>query len=231
MRGHPRVPRAAASEVTQFIARAQRIFRTVAEHAAQRTSTEVVSSDLAAASRLACTIAGGVHTSAQHPEPPLQVLLELFAAFERHQVHYCHWKSNATLDRALAGEGDLDLLVDPADWTTVRAILDEHAFLPAHLPAWQARPGAAHYFGMDALTGRLVHLDVYLELLTGGTLLKNHRLPLEELVTGRLRRERGVPVPSRGAELLLLVLRKMLECASSCSGWRIAVAGTRRACC
>jgi thymidylate kinase len=214
-RGHPRVPRASAAEMTRFIDRAQRVLRSVVEQAAQRTSTEVLWNDAAAAHQLRCTILRRLQQLEVRPvEPPLNLVRWLFEELDRHQVRYCHWKSNAALGRALAGEGDLDILVDPACWTSLTGVLDELGFVPAHLPSWKSRQGAHHYYGMDASTGRFVHVDLYDRLLTGGTLLKNHVLPLEEMVFSSLRREAGVAVPSRGAELVLLVVRKLLECAS-----------------
>jgi thymidylate kinase len=214
-RGHPRVPHASAADITRFADRAQSVFRSVVEQAAQRTSTEVVWNDGAAARKLYCRIERRLQQLGVHSvDAPLDLVRCLFEELDRRHVCYCHWKSNASLGRALAGEGDLDILVDPASRTTLLGVLDELAFIPAHLPSWKAREGAQHYYGMDASTGRLVHLDLYDRLLTGGTLLKNHSLPLEQMVFSKMRHERGVPVPSRGAELVLLVIRKLLECGS-----------------
>ena len=46
--------------------------------------------------------------------PPLALALELFRSFETAAVPHCHFKSNEHLDGGLAGEADLDVLVDPA---------------------------------------------------------------------------------------------------------------------
>jgi thymidylate kinase len=129
-------------------------------------------------------------------------------------VRFCQWKSTADLDQALQGVGDLDLLVDPSDWPTFRSVLAGLGFVATRMPSWQSRRDAHHYYGLDESTGRLVHLDVYDRLLTGGTLLKNHHLRLEGMVFGSTRRQGAVPVPSRAAELVLLVIRKTLESAS-----------------
>lgn len=42
-----------------------------------------------------------------------QFIKKYFEALNKRGVVYCHWKSNNTLDQALEGEGDLDLLIDP----------------------------------------------------------------------------------------------------------------------
>jgi thymidylate kinase len=144
----------------------------------------------------------------------LQVVSQLFEAVDKQGARFCHWKSNATLAAALDGKGDLDLLVLPVDVPKVESVLREVGFVEVAVPSWRSRPGARHFYGLDDGTGSLVHIDLYEQLVTGGTLLKNHHLPLEAFVLGSLRRQGSVPTPSRGAELALLVVRKMLECAS-----------------
>jgi thymidylate kinase len=144
----------------------------------------------------------------------LQLVRQLLAELDARGVRYCHWKSNATLDAALDGIGDLDLLVHTDDGLTLDRVLSEFGFVEAVVPAWRARPGAQHHYGLDQQSGALVHIDLYEQLLTGGTLLKNHHLPLEAMVFANLRRQSSVPVPSHAVELVLLVVRKALECAS-----------------
>jgi thymidylate kinase len=144
----------------------------------------------------------------------LDLVRVLLTDLNRRQVRYCHWKSNASLDQALEGIGDLDLLVDPDHASVLSSILAELGFveaLPADGPGDQA---SRHYVGLDEPSGRLVHLDVYDRLLTGGTLLKNHHLPLEAMLFASLRCQDSVPVPGQAAELVLLVLRKLIESAS-----------------
>ena len=144
----------------------------------------------------------------------LDLVRVLLTDLNRRQVRYCHWKSNASLDQALEGIGDLDLLVDPDHAAVLDTVLAGLGFveaLPADGPGDQA---SRHYVGLDEPSGRLVHLDVYDRLLTGGTLLKNHHLPLEAMLFASLRCQDSVPVPGRAAELVLLVLRKLIESAS-----------------
>ena len=40
----------------------------------------------------------------------MQVFLE---ALDKENIKYVHWKSNTNIDKALSGEDDLDILVDP----------------------------------------------------------------------------------------------------------------------
>jgi len=150
-------------------------------------------------------------STASSSEPDvLRGLRLLFEALDRRGVRYCHWKSNARLAEALRGEGDVDLLVHRADSATFQSVLGALGYKPT-------RGGGAsvgHHYGLDEASGRLLHLHVYHRVVTGGTVLKNHRLPVEDLLLSHTRRLHGVPVPDRAAELVLFVVRKMLEYAT-----------------
>jgi thymidylate kinase len=140
----------------------------------------------------------------------LGALRVLFGALAEADVRYCHWKSNARLDEALRGEGDVDLLVHRGDAPRFQAVLGRLGYKPL---LGSGGPSVCHWYGVDGETGRFVHLHVYHRIVTGGTVLKNHHLPVEELLLGDRREMDGVPVPSRAAELVLFVVRKMLEYA------------------
>lgn len=129
-------------------------------------------------------------------------------------VRYCHWKSNLGLPEALRGEGDLDLLVDRGHVGRFEAVLTGLGFKRALDPANPDLPSVSHYYGLDLPTGRLVHVHAYSRLITGESLLKNYRLPLEEMLLQTARRAGPMPVPERPAELVVFVLRAMLKHAS-----------------
>jgi thymidylate kinase len=144
----------------------------------------------------------------------LAKLEALFTELDRQGVRYCQWKKNARLDEKLHGRGDLDLLLSDGQRQRFEQAVVLLGFLPAAQRGARGRLPCQHFFGLDECSGRLVHLDVYEELLAGGTLLKNYRLPLESLLFENLEWYGPVPAPSRGAELLLFVLRRLLASAS-----------------
>jgi len=147
------------------------------------------------------------------PEPAVSggAIAMLVAALGEARIRYCHWKSNARLSEALAGEGDLDLLVARADATRFQAVLAELGFKPGRSGR---NPSICHYYGFDRRSGRLVHVHAYYRIVTGGTMLKNHRLPIEDMLLDGARTVDGVPVPDRAAELVSFVVRKSLEYAT-----------------
>lgn len=145
----------------------------------------------------------------------LALIRTMFTELNARGICYCHWKSNAALDRALQGIGDLDLLVSPTDWVSFESILKGLGFVEAAPSSWQTSAKTHHhYYGMDDPTGRLVHVDACDRVVTGGTLLKNHDLPLGQMIFESLHYAGIVPVPGRAQELVALVLRKMIESAS-----------------
>jgi hypothetical protein len=64
---------------------------------------------------------------------------------------------------------------------------------------------------LDPETGTLVHVHAYYRVITGESLAKNYRLPIEEMLLANTRREGIVTVPTRGAELVVFVLRMMVK--------------------
>jgi thymidylate kinase len=122
-------------------------------------------------------------------------------------IRYCHWKSNWALEETLAGKTDIDLLVHRRDAPAFRAILQELAFRPAIEAGVNPFPSLEHYHALDEESGALVHVHAYYRIISGGSLAKNYRLPLEEMLLENPRRVGLMNVPSKGAELVLFVLR------------------------
>jgi thymidylate kinase len=141
----------------------------------------------------------------------LKLIDSLMTELGIQNIRYCHWKSNNNLDAALAGETDVDLLVDSSRKRDFEAVLRALRFQKSVEPGWKVPPFVFHYYGLDDATGVLVHLHIYFEIITGGSVFKNHRLKLEEMYFQNCRSQNGVRVPCKEVELIVLVLRKYLE--------------------
>lgn len=146
--------------------------------------------------------------------PVLGLIRRLLERLGEHTIRYVHWKSNRQLVASLAGEGDLDLLVDRAEIARFEEILAGLDFKRANDHLRAHLPSVLHFYGMDDDTGALVHLHVYYRLLTGETVLKNYHFPVEQLLLDNPRVVHGVRLPQASAELLLFVLRAMLKYSS-----------------
>lgn len=169
---------------------------------------------------------GGTEDGARNPSPSsftrtpgngqaaavvLPLIQKLCEALNSQQISYCHWKSNWKHHRWLAGEGDLDLLVDRADKQRFASIIHGLGFKQAEPPKDRQVPGILNFYGFDSETGRFVHLHVHYQLVIGHDLTKNYHLPIETLYLEHSTRYGLMPVPAREFELIVFVLRMVMK--------------------
>jgi thymidylate kinase len=141
----------------------------------------------------------------------LTICHELFSDVSKKEINYCHWKSNSHLDKALSGQTDLDLLVNARDEILFKQVLDNFKFKEILSPLEKRFPGLEDYLGFDQKTGKLVHLHIHYKLVLGERYIKNHHLPIENLVLNNLRLRDGVYIPIPEIELMLLILRMNMK--------------------
>ena len=139
---------------------------------------------------------------------PIRALIE---ALDGAGVRYCHWKSNIRLPQSLRGDEDLDLLVHREDARSFSAALVRAGFKSAVSRGGLTHPGVFHAFALNETGSGLVHVHGYFGVVSGDSLVKSYRLPVERdlLAPGH---EIGVmPVPPAEAELALFALRILLK--------------------
>jgi len=122
------------------------------------------------------TDAGGV---AAIPPVARSIVERLGEALADERVACVQWKGNAKQTRWMSGEGDIDLLVDRAAEVRFRNILETLGFQRADPPPARAIAGIESYFGLDPVTGRLIHVHVHYRLVVGGSWRTVYRLPIE----------------------------------------------------
>jgi thymidylate kinase len=135
---------------------------------------------------------------------------ELCAQLAAEGVSWCHFKSNAFLDRTRAGEADLDLLISRADEERFSTVVHRLGFKLARRRG-QELPGVLDYYGLDGDSGRLVHIHAHYQLIVGDDLTKSYRLPLEKAFLGSAVPDGEFLVPPPELELILLVVRLTLK--------------------
>jgi thymidylate kinase len=135
----------------------------------------------------------------------------LVEALNGEGIVYCHWKSSFYLREAQAKGRDFDLLVARKDARRFESTLAGLNVKRVVDPLQGPFPSVFHFYGLDDETNELVHLHVSYQVLTGESLLKNYRLPLEEPLLQNPRLIEGLPVPQAPAELLLFVIRTMAK--------------------
>ena len=144
----------------------------------------------------------------------LALIANLIRNLSQTGVSYCHWKSNHRLSEFLSGTGDLDLLVAADDRGRFQSTLSELGFIRATTSWTRSHTAIEHYYGLDADTGRLVHLHVYYRLITGGILVKDYELPFASQLLSNTQISHGVPIPAIERELLVFAIRKLLEASA-----------------
>ena len=143
------------------------------------------------------------------PLRPLEISLALFARLEADAVRHCHWKSNEHLEEALAGDTDLDLLVDPDRARESQEALTGSGYKQVISEKWIRYPGLEHWYALDQATGKLSHVHLHYRLLSGRQYVKEQALPWEEVVLRSAVKhpEFEVFVTDPSLELLILHVR------------------------
>ncbi len=135
----------------------------------------------------------------------------LFKSLEQKGVRHCHWKSNIRLKETLAAAEDIDLLVDQRDAGPFHAALLENGFKLTQSRSGIGHPGVFHALGLDEASAELVHVHAYFQIVSGDSLVKSYRLPIESSLLEQTRYLHGVRVPTPEAELVLFALRIALK--------------------
>ncbi len=143
----------------------------------------------------------------------LSIAHALFEALDKAQIPHCHFKSNVHLREALAGETDLDLLVDLQRALEVESLLSELRYRRVLSQEWACFSGIEDWIGFDPETTKLVHLHLHYRLRSGLRHVKEQRIPWEAeiLKSAVLDEIHGVRVTEPALELLLLLLRLALK--------------------
>ena len=141
----------------------------------------------------------------------LATVSRLFGRLDTDGIGYCHWKSNWILEETMSGATDLDLLVERRQASSFRKLLQDLGFRPAIELGFAPYPSVEHYHALDETSGRLVHVHAYYRVISGDSLTKSYRFPLEAMLLGNVNRVGLVNVPSKGSELIVFVLRMHLK--------------------
>ena len=141
----------------------------------------------------------------------LPAVMVLINKLKDKNIRYCHWKSNSRLKMSLAGQTDLDLLVDHEDQKSFEGILSAQNIKKIVAPKDKQYPGMEHYLGFDCKTGKLFHLHVHYQLVLGEQFVKNYHIPIENEILLNTYEKFGVRIPKPEVELVLLSIRALLK--------------------
>lgn len=139
------------------------------------------------------------------------LILELCEALNQFGVRYCHWKSNANIEKTLSGEGDLDVLVHRQDIQVFNHILMSLGFKEAEVPDGRRIPGIRDYFGYDPQLPAFVHIHAHFQLTVGHDATKGFHLPIEDEYLKSSRLAGPIRVPACEFEYILLIIRMVFK--------------------
>jgi thymidylate kinase len=143
--------------------------------------------------------------------PALNLVQKLCQALDAETVSYCHWKSNAMLDRSASGDNDLDILVSRADTHLFMRILYRLGFKEARVRSEKQMPGILDYYGYDRDTDKLVHVHAHYQLILGDDMTKNYRLPIENPFLESAIQADLFKIPAPEFEFIIFIIRMILK--------------------
>lgn len=136
-----------------------------------------------------------------------------FSNLNNHNILYCHWKSNEHLIPGLNGETDLDILVSPADKAKCEEVLHKLNFLQCVSQYGALYPNVDDWIGFDEKTGKLVHIHLHYQLITGHKGMKEYSFPWIDLClkTRLLDPSTNVYIMNPNLEIVTLYCRTCLK--------------------
>jgi len=126
-------------------------------------------------------------------------------------VRYCHWKSNIHLAEGLSGETDLDFLVRRDQAGVFTEIVNNLGFKLLRSEGWKNFPSVVDFLGLDAESGKILHLHVYYKLILGKSMRKEYHIPCEDILLEGNQQLYGVRIPFPEAELLIHIIRMAVK--------------------
>lgn len=137
----------------------------------------------------------------------------LFSRWNEDRLSYCHWKSNEHLIPGLQGDTDLDVLLSESDRFKGEEILKQLDFLKCKSQFGSRYPNVDDWIGFDKETGKLIHLHLHYQIVTGHKGLKEYNLPwtLDVLETRIQDPETGVFISDPSFEIVTLYTRIALK--------------------
>jgi thymidylate kinase len=144
----------------------------------------------------------------------IELIATLINTLNNENLRYVHWKSNFSLSQGLRGETDLDLLIERRSMSRIMVIMLELGFKNANTKSAPDPNGVFHYYGMDSLTGALIHVHLFSSVLTGESFVKTHLLPIENMLLDNSSKLGAIKVPSRAAELVVFIIRSYIKYGS-----------------
>ncbi len=139
----------------------------------------------------------------------LTISKQLFLDFNDNEIIYCHWKSNEHLLEGLAGQTDLDVLVDKKQKDLTSRILETDGYIKLNPQYGSRYPDVEDWVACDEENKALIHIHLHYELITGHAGLKEYNLPWTDIAlsTRKYNKEYQIYVTDPNLEIIILLTR------------------------
>lgn len=143
----------------------------------------------------------------------LEICKQLFNQWNNQGIRYCHWKSNEHIMEGLNGETDLDVFVFPQDKALAETFLTKLLYLECLTQKGGRYPNVSEWIGFDKSTGKLVHVHLHYQIITGTKYCKEYVFPVDDLMvsTRVLDTTTNVYVTDPNLEIIILYCRIALK--------------------
>jgi thymidylate kinase len=105
----------------------------------------------------------------------------LFMKWNTQNICYCHWKGNEHLTGGLDGNTDLDVLLSKAEKVEAEEVLVSLGFIKCKSQYGSRYPGVDDWIGHDSPTGKMIHIHLYYQIITGHKGIEEYKLPWSDL--------------------------------------------------
>lgn len=143
----------------------------------------------------------------------LKSIKNMFDAFEKKGIVYCHWKSNEHLLEALSGDTDLDVLFLPEQRTLLDITLNECGLKRFRATPMMQYNAIEDYIGFDEEMAMIWHLHTHYRMTLGEKHLKGYTVTpwCKYILDNRMICSSGINTSSPETELVLLLVRLALK--------------------
>ena len=143
----------------------------------------------------------------------MHIMNVVFNALDAAGVRYAHFKSNVNLKYSFDGTADFDIIVEKARLHEAQAILSGNHCKRFNTITEKNYPGVDNWLVFDPEDGKIYHIHLHCQLVTGKPLLKDYIIPWGDiLLQTRVYDETwGIYKSDPNLELLLLLVRSVVK--------------------
>lgn len=143
----------------------------------------------------------------------MHIIEKIALNMDKLNVKYCHFKSNEHLYESFQGISDFDILVDSRFKKEVDSVLIKHnckRFEPEYIGYY---PGVENWLAFDVKSGKIFHIHLHYQLITGKKLVKDFVLPWTDIILDNCIRSKHweINISNSNHEILLLLSRIIVK--------------------